>query len=411
MNQVDIELKEMKVSDLKGWSENPREISVAAMDGLRASIERFGVVSPIIWNAKTGRVVSGHQRLRVLREKGIESVKVIVTDLDEQDEKFLNVTLNNAAITGDFTEGIAPILEELRKQDTILFSALQMSDIVEALDLNLSAGEIEEITGKVVAPEVGPVDLAALKREMVERVPDVDEEGKPREKDFLPPVPDALFETDNEWGVPVLDITMQATCVEHPILHWHDFRKRMTRMNVGSVHFYIDDFYFNVLWEQPNFVFDSCKSITEPNFSVYDNMPKAVGLYQLYKKRWLARYWQMRGVRIFVDIYGGEKFKDYMFLGVPKGWKAFSTRFSVAGYEQDREGEKEVLDMIYSIAGTKKGITFMVVGGGKAGAEFCRKHGFVNVEETLKAKQDARKAAAANPRKKKETGEEQQAAQ
>lgn len=39
-------------------------------DKLKRSIEEFGYVEPIIWNNRTGRIVGGHQRLKVLVESG-----------------------------------------------------------------------------------------------------------------------------------------------------------------------------------------------------------------------------------------------------------------------------------------------------------------------------------------------------
>ena len=60
------ESRTMKVADLTGAPYNPRTISDEAMKGLSASIERFGLVQPIVWNRRTERVVGGHQRLKVL---------------------------------------------------------------------------------------------------------------------------------------------------------------------------------------------------------------------------------------------------------------------------------------------------------------------------------------------------------
>ena len=42
---------------------------------LKRSIEQFGYVEPVIWNATTSRVVGGHQRLKVLIDMGITEVE------------------------------------------------------------------------------------------------------------------------------------------------------------------------------------------------------------------------------------------------------------------------------------------------------------------------------------------------
>ena len=61
---------------------------------LRRSIEQFGYVEPVIWNKATGRVVGGHQRLKVLMDLGHTEVDCVVVDLTEEKEKALNVALN-----------------------------------------------------------------------------------------------------------------------------------------------------------------------------------------------------------------------------------------------------------------------------------------------------------------------------
>jgi len=67
---------------------------------LKRSIEQFGYVEPVIWNKATGRVVGGHQRLKVLIDMGHSQVDCVVVDLSEEKEKALNVALNK--ISGDW---------------------------------------------------------------------------------------------------------------------------------------------------------------------------------------------------------------------------------------------------------------------------------------------------------------------
>lgn len=61
---------------------------------LKRSIEEFGYVEPVIWNQKTGNVVGGHQRLKVLLDLGQTEIDCVVVDLDLQREKALNVKVN-----------------------------------------------------------------------------------------------------------------------------------------------------------------------------------------------------------------------------------------------------------------------------------------------------------------------------
>lgn len=81
---------------------------------LLRSVEEFGYVEPIIWNQRTGNIVGGHQRFKVLVQLGFAEIDCVVVDLDEQREKALNVALNK--ISGEFdAPKLAELLQELEK--------------------------------------------------------------------------------------------------------------------------------------------------------------------------------------------------------------------------------------------------------------------------------------------------------
>jgi ParB-like chromosome segregation protein Spo0J len=79
---------------------------------LKRSLAEFGCVEPLVWNQRTGNLVGGHQRLKVLRAQGITEVEVSVVDLALEREKALNIALNK--ITGDWDQArLAQLLDEL----------------------------------------------------------------------------------------------------------------------------------------------------------------------------------------------------------------------------------------------------------------------------------------------------------
>lgn len=110
-------IKTLKATELKAAEYNPRkdlQPEDAEYKKLRQSIEEFGYVEPIIWNERTGNVVGGHQRLKVLLEKGQEDIECVVVDLDDKDEKILNVLLNKVKGRWDIGK-LADLLEELQE--------------------------------------------------------------------------------------------------------------------------------------------------------------------------------------------------------------------------------------------------------------------------------------------------------
>nr|WP_156778905.1 site-specific DNA-methyltransferase [Clostridium formicaceticum] len=126
MQQIDIE----KLNPAKY---NPRvdlKPGDPEYEKLKRSIKEFGYVEPIVWNSRTGNVVGGHQRLKILQEEGYKKVNVSVVDLSDSKEKALNIALNK--ISGDWNE------EKLSQ----IFKNLQ-EDI--NIDVELTGFEIEEI--------------------------------------------------------------------------------------------------------------------------------------------------------------------------------------------------------------------------------------------------------------------------
>ncbi|HHV41898.1 MAG TPA: DNA modification methylase [Clostridiaceae bacterium] len=99
---------------------------------LKKSMETFGYVEPIVWNKRSGNIVGGHQRLKILQEQGQTVVECVVVDFDETEEKALNVALNKVSGQWDLPK-LADLISEL---DSELFDiSLTGFDAAETEDL------------------------------------------------------------------------------------------------------------------------------------------------------------------------------------------------------------------------------------------------------------------------------------
>jgi DNA modification methylase len=87
-------IEKKKISDLIPAPYNPRQSTAKQEQHLKESLEKFGLVEPIIYNKQTGYIVGGHFRVRELKKLGIKEVECVIVDLNEQDEKELNIRLN-----------------------------------------------------------------------------------------------------------------------------------------------------------------------------------------------------------------------------------------------------------------------------------------------------------------------------
>jgi len=114
-----LELRTMPVDQLTPAPYNPRKSlkpNDPAYKKLRASLERFGLVEPLIWNETSGHLVGGHLRFRILKELGHNELPVSVVRLNAAEEKALNVVLNNQEAQGAYDpHKLLDVLSELRE--------------------------------------------------------------------------------------------------------------------------------------------------------------------------------------------------------------------------------------------------------------------------------------------------------
>ncbi|WP_163855789.1 ParB N-terminal domain-containing protein [Paenibacillus elgii] len=106
-----------------------------AYEKLRKSIEEFGYIDPIVWNERTGNMVGGHQRYKILvNEQGRTEIEVSVVDMDPEQEKLLNIALNKVEGGWD-DEALARLLAELEASgaDTSL-SGFDSGEIERMID-------------------------------------------------------------------------------------------------------------------------------------------------------------------------------------------------------------------------------------------------------------------------------------
>ena len=130
-------------------------------DHLKRSIEEFGCVEPIIFNERTGRVVGGHQRLKVLIELGEKETECVIVDLPDEQEKALNVALNK--ISGDWDMGkLESLMDELRLAD---------------IDITLTGFEVEDFFPSEIEDDEFDID-AELSKPLLTRAGDLWHLGK-----------------------------------------------------------------------------------------------------------------------------------------------------------------------------------------------------------------------------------------
>lgn len=129
LTTANLQVQQVKISELKPSEYNPRKWSEDQLQKLRESLEKFGVVDPLIVNShpsRTNIVIGGNMRLKVLKDMKYTDVPVVYLNLDEAKERDLNVRLNKTG--GEFDLDLLKDFDESLLED-IGFSSEELDDI------------------------------------------------------------------------------------------------------------------------------------------------------------------------------------------------------------------------------------------------------------------------------------------
>ena len=124
-----------------------------------------------------------------------------------------------------------------------------------------------------------------------------------------------FFKSTNKYGIP--DIKKDEFEVKELIPYRVDSNRN------GTAHFFLDDYRFERCWRKPDSQIEELKKydgVLSPDFSMYTNYPQAMQIWQVYRNRWCACYWQSLGIKVIPTIsWSDEESFKYCFLGVQKG--------------------------------------------------------------------------------------------
>jgi DNA modification methylase len=172
MDKEKLTIQHVQITKLNAAAYNPRKWSTEATRDLRASIEQFGLVDPILANNAAGReniVIGGHFRLKVAKDLGYKEVPIVYINIpDINKEKELNLRLNKN--TGDWD------FKLLAEFDTTLLSDVGFTreelDEVFHFDIDTPEGfdlekELEKLNIKEITVQHGDIYKLGDSRLMV----------------------------------------------------------------------------------------------------------------------------------------------------------------------------------------------------------------------------------------------------
>ena len=114
-----------KLTDMRGANYNPRFITDRRLDNLGKSYEEFGDLSGIVFNRRSGHLVSGHQRTSNIRKKGYET-KIVTKPIKDCQH-------------GTIEEGFMTVITGPKKSYRIPFRVVDWSDKKVEFAANIAA--------------------------------------------------------------------------------------------------------------------------------------------------------------------------------------------------------------------------------------------------------------------------------
>lgn len=157
-----LQVRQLKINELKTSEYNPRKWSEEKLQKLRESIEKFGIVDPLIVNAYGPRqniVIGGNMRLKVLKDMGFDEVPIVYVSLEEDKERDLNLRLNHTGGDWDYDllkEFDENLLSDIGFASEEIDAIFDIEDMDEKNSFNL-ARELKKLDIKKIAVQKGDI--------------------------------------------------------------------------------------------------------------------------------------------------------------------------------------------------------------------------------------------------------------
>ncbi len=392
-------IKELIRIDPEQIEDNPknwRHHSPQQAAELKKVLAEIGIADvAIVYPVGNGkyRLIDGHLRRKTIRQK----IPAIVLDVNEKEADKLLLSLDPIASMAQAIESRLDSLIESVDPDELLMAALQgipfvsegdaksgeeaIQRIVDATNEEIMDGNIVELASEASTPTRG-IETAPPSEGSGGVVTDVDPEvikemTTPDEYAGIVQYREQVqFPSSNRYGIP--DLRPDMLCNVLPTRTWGGNGDNMVSGQVylctwanaaippeaaGSLlNFYCDDYKFEVVWNQHVQFLERLKTyklagVCSPDFSTYWKLPLAIKLFQNYRSRWVARYWQEAGIRIIPSLSrsGIPDLAAEDCAGMPKNPPIVSTQCRTMGQTKD---DKEKSRMIW-LASTNRQIQIL----------------------------------------------------
>jgi hypothetical protein len=264
---------------------------------MKNTLVDLGWVQSVVVNKRTGRMIDGHMRVELAVEEKEPFVPVVYVDLSEAEERAMLAVLD-------------PLGDMATTNEQTLRKLLDGSEVdIEAL---FPAIAKEKETETYTDAELDPDALAEAVDETITEAPIAEFSEH------------AVFSSSNEWGIPdLLDDMFSDQWPEEVyagISDPKDSSKTLflddrlpgdwTLTEGGILCYYVWDKHFEDIWRDAvssvkHHIDRGFGSVVMPDFSLWRDDPFASQLWNVYRSRWMARYWQEAGLKVIPNLQTG----------------------------------------------------------------------------------------------------------
>ena len=130
------------------------------------------------------------------------------------------------------------------------------------------------------------------------------------------------FEFEGKYDTPIIKGIKLKKLKPPNMVEFHQSRKLNDEHRAKAlIHFFTADFLFERVWYHPRTNLEYLKrfkAVCSPDFSQYTDMPRAMCIWNHYRKMWLGRWWQENGLTVIPTVtWSDEASYEYCFDGMP----------------------------------------------------------------------------------------------